>query len=43
MMTVTRFGLVGSGWRAEFFRKLAGLLPQELELAGVAVRRSGGR
>ena len=41
MMTVTRFGLVGSGWRAEFFRKLAGLLPQELELAGVAVRRSG--
>jgi predicted dehydrogenase len=38
-MTATRFGIVGSGWRTEFFRKLAGLLPEELELAGVAVRR----
>jgi hypothetical protein len=24
-MMVTTFGIVGSGWRAEFFRKLAGL------------------
>jgi predicted dehydrogenase len=39
-MTATRFGIVGSGWRAEFFRKLASLLPQELELVGVAVRRA---
>jgi predicted dehydrogenase len=39
-MTATTFGIVGSGWRAEFFRKLAGLLSEELELAGVAVRRA---
>jgi predicted dehydrogenase len=39
-MTATTFGIVGSGWRAEFFRKLAGLLPEELELAGVVVRRA---
>jgi predicted dehydrogenase len=39
-MTATKFGIVGSGWRAEFFRKLAGLLREELELTGVAVRRA---
>lgn len=39
-MTATRFGIVGGGWRAAFFRKLAALLPAELELAGVAVRRA---
>jgi predicted dehydrogenase len=39
-MAAVTFGIVGSGWRAEFFRKLAGLLPGELELAGVAVRRA---
>jgi predicted dehydrogenase len=38
-MTPTKFAIVGSGWRAEFFRKLARLLPEDLELTGVAVRR----
>jgi predicted dehydrogenase len=33
------FGVVGSGWRAEFFVRLAGLLPAELTLVGAAVRR----
>jgi hypothetical protein len=39
-MAAAKFALVGSGWRAEFFRKLAGVLPGELELSGVAVRRA---
>jgi predicted dehydrogenase len=33
------FGIVGGGWRAEFFARLAGLLPDRLTLVGVAVRR----
>jgi predicted dehydrogenase len=33
------FGIVGSGWRAEFFARLAGLLPERLTLVGAAVRR----
>ena len=39
-MTAAKFGIVGSGWRTGFFRKLASLLPEELELTGVAVRRA---
>jgi predicted dehydrogenase len=34
-----KFGIVGSGFRAEIFRKLAGVLRDQLELVGVAVRR----
>ena len=33
------FGIVGGGWRAEFFARLAALLPERLTLAGAAVRR----
>lgn len=33
------FGIVGSGWRAEFFARLAGLMPERLTLVGAAVRR----
>ena len=33
------FGIVGGGWRAEFFARLAALLPEELTLLGAAVRR----
>ena len=32
-------GIVGSGWRAEFFARLAALLPEQLTLVGAAVRR----
>lgn len=35
----TTFGIVGSGWRAEFFVRLAALLPERLTLVGAAVRR----
>jgi predicted dehydrogenase len=33
------FGIVGRGWRAEFFARLAALLPDRLALVGAAVRR----
>jgi predicted dehydrogenase len=34
-----RFGIVGGGWRAEFFARLAQAMPDRLQLAGFAVRR----
>lgn len=34
------FGVVGRGWRAEFFVRLAALLPDRLTLVGAAVRRA---
>lgn len=33
------FGIVGSGWRAEFFVRLAALMPERLTLVGGVVRR----
>jgi len=33
------FGIVGRGWRAEFFARLAALMPDRLTLVGAAVRR----
>jgi predicted dehydrogenase len=33
------FGIVGGGWRAEFYARLAALLPERLTLVGAAVRR----
>ncbi|HZU56386.1 MAG TPA: Gfo/Idh/MocA family oxidoreductase [Actinocrinis sp.] len=38
--TPTTFGIIGSGWRAEFFVRLAALLPDRLTLVGVAARRT---
>jgi predicted dehydrogenase len=35
----TRFALVGTGWRSRYYRRLAGLLPDRLEVAGVVGRR----
>jgi predicted dehydrogenase len=32
------FGIIGSGWRAEFFVRLARALPDRLEVAGVVTR-----
>jgi predicted dehydrogenase len=40
MTTTATLGIVGSGWRAEFFARLAGLLPDRLTLVGAAVRRA---
>src|SRR3954454_4237045 len=39
MAAPVRCGIVGSGWRAEVFLRLGRLLPAELEMAGVVVRR----
>jgi len=33
------FGIVGKGWRADFFARLAALLPEQLTLVGAAVRQ----
>lgn len=40
MSAPVSFGIVGAGWRAEFFARLAALLPERLTLVGAAVRRS---
>ncbi|HEU6438961.1 MAG TPA: Gfo/Idh/MocA family oxidoreductase [Terriglobales bacterium] len=31
----SRFGVVGTGWRAQFYLRLAGLLPAQLEVVGI--------
>ncbi|MFI6779630.1 Gfo/Idh/MocA family protein [Micromonospora sp. NPDC050276] len=36
--TQTRFGLIGSGWRGEFFLRLARLLPERFRVTGVVTR-----
>ncbi|AIQ51263.1 Gfo/Idh/MocA family protein [Paenibacillus sp. FSL R7-0331] len=33
-----RFGIIGSGWRAEMYLKLADLLPQQFQVSGVMIR-----
>ncbi len=35
-----RFGVVGSGWRGEFFVRMARLMPERFECAGVVTRSS---
>ena len=39
MTRPTRVGVVGTGWRAEFFIRLAAMLPDQLTLVGVTTRR----
>lgn len=34
----TRFAVVGTGWRSQFFLRLARALPGHLEVTGVATR-----
>jgi len=35
MADVTTFGIVGSGWRGQFFLRLAAMLPDRLRATGV--------
>ena len=37
-MAVRTFGLVGSGWRAEFFLRIAAALPEQFRVTGIVVR-----
>ena len=34
----TRYALIGSGWRAEFYIRIARLIPEQFELTGVMIR-----
>jgi predicted dehydrogenase len=38
MGRAAKFGIVGTGWRSRFYLKLAGLLPDRLEVVGVVGR-----
>lgn len=37
-MTITRFGIIGGGWRAEFFIRVAQALPERFAVSSVMVR-----
>ncbi|RCX20730.1 putative dehydrogenase [Fontibacillus phaseoli] len=37
-MSKIKFGLIGSGWRAEFYIRIAKALPEKFELTGVVIR-----
>jgi predicted dehydrogenase len=34
----TKYGIVGDGWRAQFFHEIAATLPDQLQIVGVVVR-----
>lgn len=40
MASRARIGIVGTGWRAEFYIRIAQALPNEFEIVGVVARRS---
>jgi predicted dehydrogenase len=42
-MTPARFGLIGSGWRAEFFLRVAAALPDLLACSGILARNATRR
>jgi predicted dehydrogenase len=33
-----RYGIVGSGWRSDFFLRLAALMPERFEVTGLVTR-----
>jgi predicted dehydrogenase len=37
-VSATKFAIVGDGWRAQFFHRIAAALPERLEVVGVVVR-----
>jgi len=37
-MSAIKFGIVGAGWRCEFYLRIARALPEQFEVTGVVVR-----
>ena len=35
-----RYGIIGAGWRSEFYLRIAELLPKEFSLSGIYIRNS---
>lgn len=35
------FGIIGGGWRAEFFLRIAKMLPERFNITGIMVRNPG--
>jgi predicted dehydrogenase len=42
-VTATRFAIVGGGWRAEFYLRVAAALPDQFEVSGVLTRDAARR
>lgn len=42
-MTATRFAIIGSGWRAEFYLRVAAALPERFEVGGLFTRDAARR
>jgi len=42
-MNAIEFGIIGAGWRTEFFLRIARALPDRFRVTGVVVRNSGRR
>lgn len=38
MKQSARYGIVGSGWRSDFFLRLAALMPERFEVTGLVTR-----
>lgn len=41
MSRPTRFALIGAGWRAEFFARIAAAMPERFEIVGIHARDAG--
>ena len=35
-----KYGIVGAGWRSEFYLRIAELLPKEFSVSGIYIRNS---
>ena len=42
MSTPTTFGVIGTGWRSDFFQRVAQAAPDRLRVAGVVSRSTDG-
>ena len=35
-----KFGIIGAGWRSEFYLRIAALLPSKFSVSGIYIRNS---